>query len=211
MIYTLNSVIPTAFKLINVCVNSGDVNSKELENLKEHFPTRNIQKLTVQRHVEHIGVAKCVSKILGHGSWHLLYEKDGAPILYEYYKVSNQSISITHSQIEGDTMVAVSTSRKDGKKIGVDLTTKGDERLKKVAPRTMREAEVNSGLLAEVWAIKEAMFKAFGPGIDFKEELIVYVDELLEGKEYVRAEFRGKISKWWVSKEERFVVALGPC
>ena len=185
--------------------------SEENEQLGEHFPTRKLLEYTTHRQAEHFGVAHCVSKLLGHKNWHLLYSEDGAPRLYEDQKPSKYSISVSHSRIRGDTIVFVATSNTNGEKIGLDLTSKGDLRVERIALRTMNDSEIASGKLEEVWALKEAMFKAYGPGIDFKNELLIYVDDILEGKEYVRAEFRGKISTWWVANEEQFVLALGPC
>ena len=211
MTLNLNSVHPTFFKLFNASLSREKVSSEEMAKLGEHFPTRKVPEYTAQRQVEHLGVAYSVSQLLGHKNWHLLYSEDGAPKLYEYHKPSKYSISISHSRIDGDTIVFVATSDKNGDKIGLDLTSKGDPRLERIAPRTMNDPEIASGKLEEIWALKEAMFKAYGPGIDFKDEINIYVDDLLVGKEYVRAEFRGKISTWWVANEEKFVLALGPC
>lgn len=211
MIPNLSSLPPSPFKLHSSCVSAGDLNREDIENISEHFPTRNIEGFSEQRQLEHLGVARSVGEVLKHDNWHLLYEADGAPVLHEYHKPSSKSISITHAKINDDVYVFIATSEKSGKKIGIDLTVKGDSRLQRIAPRTMNPQEVAAERLEEVWAIKEAMFKSLGPGIDFKDELLVEVEDILAGKEYVRGLFHDQISRWWVADEEQFVLALGPC
>lgn len=211
MIPNLSSLPPSPFNLKSISFSKKALSDTDINSISCHFPTRRVREFTEQRQVEHLGVVSCIEQILRHNNWHLLYGEDGAPILYEYHKPSSKSITITHANIEDQAFVFVSTSERNGEKIGLDLTVKGDSRLQRIAPRTMNSSEVEAERFEEIWAIKEAMFKALGPGIDFKDELQVDVDDIKAGKEYVKATFNGSISRWWVAREDEFVLALGPC
>ena len=66
----------------------------------------------------------------------------------------------------------------------------------------MRKEEIEGGRLEEVWACKEAMYKAFGPGLDFVKDL--KVDFL--SKDLIS----GMGRKWEVIRKGNTVVVLGP-
>lgn len=176
-----------------------------LESIKQYFPERNLMGFSEKRMEEHIGVVYAISHLLSHENWYLEHGGDGAPELFENAKRSKFSISISHcSSAQDETLVAVCISETT-RKIGVDIVLMGDERIRRVAPRTMSERERVGGQLEKVWAVKESMFKAFGLGLDFKNDLAVVFDET-----EVCGTVRGEKSRWWVEEIGGVIVALGP-
>ena len=172
-----------------------------------HYPQRDINKLSISKKAELYAVVQCITDLLREVNWQVLHEESGAPILFENSKKSVLSISISHTvektETGGIAYAAVILSR-EKEKIGVDVVLKADPRIKRVAHRVMREEEIETGRLAEVWACKEAMYKALGPLLDFKKDLKtefdVNNDDLIVGLGY----------NWKIYREEKIVVALGP-
>ena len=191
---------PTLFKMAVVRYVKGDLGS-----IDQHFPERNLRGFSEKRMEEHIGVVYAISHLLSHENWHIEHGKDGAPELFENAKRSKFSISISHcSSAQDETLAAVCISETT-RKIGVDIVLMGDERIRRVALRTMSERERFGGQLEKVWAVKESMFKAFGPGLDFKKDLAVVFDET-----EVCGAVRGEKIRWWVEEIGGVIVALGP-
>ena len=60
---------------------------------------------------------------------------------------------------------------------------------------------------AEIWAIKEAVFKAYGPGIDFKNDIVVKTP-IENSKANVR--FKDEEKNWMVQDVSCLTLALGP-
>ena len=71
----------------------------------------------------------------------------------------------------------------------------------------MSESEIKDGKLAEVWALKEAVFKAYGPGVDFKSDIEV---ETPIDSEKVKVNFRGENGNWLVHEISCVTLAMGP-
>ena len=61
--------------------------------------------------------------------------------------------------------------------------------------------------LPEIWAIKEAVFKAYGPGVDFKNDIIVKTP-IENSKTNVR--FKDEEKNWMVQDVSCVTLALGP-
>jgi len=191
---------PKLFQLAVVRVLNG-----ELGSIKLHFPQRDLKGVSEKRMREHKAVAYAISHLLSHENWHLEHGRDGAPELFENAKRSKFSISITHcSDAPNKTLAAVCICETT-RKVGVDIVLMGDERIVRVAPRTMSDRELEEGRLERVWAVKESMFKAFGPGLDFKNDLEVFFDE-----SEVLGEVRGEESRWWVEEIDGVLVSMGP-
>ena len=189
-------------------VNIDEVGSEAIVKIvSHHYPRRDLHHLSSGKIAELYAVIQCISDLLREDNWHLHHTQSGAPLLFENGHRSVLSISISHTidKIEegGIAYAAVILSR-EVKKIGVDIVLKADLRIKRVAHRVMRDQEIETGRLAEVWACKEAMYKALGPLLDFKKDLTVDFDseneDLAQGSGY----------NWKIYREEKIVVALGP-
>ena len=189
-------------------VNFDEVVRNEIvEIVANHYPKRDINHLSLGKIAELYAVVQCITDLLREVNWHLLHKDSGAPILFENSKKSALSISISHTvdkAEEGGIAYAAVILSREIKKIGVDVVLKADLRIKRIAQRVMRDEEIATGRLAEVWACKEAMYKALGPLLDFKKDLKVDFDseneDLVVGLGY----------KWKIYREDKIVVALGP-
>ena len=196
-----------AIKYVNVIEKTDD---HDLIQITKHFPKRDIQALSEDKVAEHKAVINCIYWLLGSEDWWLEHEENGAPVLFVGGILGNIAVSISHAidQVNDHKRLAYAAvilreEETQGKsRIGVDLVIKGDPRLNRIAGRVMGKEEIEDGRFEEIWACKEAMFKAFGPGLDFIKDLKVEFisDDLLKGM--------GKL--WEVKREENVVVVLGP-
>ena len=175
--------------------------------LTKHFPTRDVTGLSHKRIVEHHAVIAVISAGLGHDKWHLEHETGGRPILFEREKKENSKISISHMQCSEKTTYAVAMIADVDYEIGVDIVYTNDERLERIANRTMSDNEIEKGNLPEIWALKEAVYKANGPAIDFKNEIVVQAP--VENSEVV-VNCKGEKEKWLVHEVSCVTLALGP-
>jgi len=180
---------------------------KVMKIVSNHYPKRNIANFAVDKIAELYAVTHCISDLLREENWHIQHEKSGAPCLFENLEKSVLSISISHTvekrEAGGVAYAAVILSR-EVERIGVDIVLKDDPRIKKVAHRVMRQEELDTGRLAEIWACKEAMYKALGPLLDFKRDLKVEFNQ--ENKDIIE----GAGNNWKIYNEEKVVVVLGP-
>ena len=129
--------------------------------------------MNIYRVVEHHVVIGATTEILGHSNWYYEHDSGGRPVLFENGDQSDKRVSISHIQCpEGSSYAAVILAQVDHN-IGVDIVYTDDDRLDRIATRTMSEDEIKNGRLPEIWAIKEAVFKAYGPGVDFKNDIVV--------------------------------------
>jgi len=198
---------PESFKLVVTRVSEGESESFDRDKLQEYFPKRDLSVMRGGRILEHIAVAFAFNKALGHKNWHLEYEKYGGAVLFENGQTSKNKVSISHAHDVDESVLAAVTISEVSYRIGVDLVFRWDERLSRIAPRTMSPEEVESGDLSGVWAIKEAIFKSMGPGIDFKMEIKVFPSTNLP---IVEASLRGIKYNWWLAELDGAVIALGP-
>ena len=192
-----------AIKWVNIATKT----SKErLRKISKHYPHRDVSNLSVVRIAEHEAVICCLHEILGGGDWWIEHELNGAPFLYKNGINCEIAISISHA-IENNTVAYAAVILGDSdignnSRIGVDLVIKGDKRIERISQRVMRQEEIDSGRLEEVWACKEAMFKALGPGLDFIQDLEVnFISEDL---------ISGNDRKWRVINQDNVVVVYGP-
>ena len=199
--------IVLAIKNVNVVEKTHD---DVLMRLAKHYPKRDTQGLSKNRIAEHEAVINCLYELIGNEDWWIEHEESGEPVLFIGGVRGNMSISISHAidQVNDSKSVAHAAvilregSTQESSRIGVDLVIKGDPRLERIADRVMRKEEMEGGRLEEVWACKEAMFKAFGPGLDFVKDLKVdfLSNDLLKGL--------GR--NWEVKRIGNAVVVLGP-
>ncbi|PCJ82740.1 MAG: hypothetical protein COA49_01365 [Bacteroidetes bacterium] len=187
------------------------IKGEEIElNIGKYYPKRAVVNLSKSKILELTGVIKCLCKILKSEDWHIEHKKNGAPILFENGVNSKSSISISHTiNNEGVAYSAVVLSREQ-ERIGVDIVLKNDSRLARISNRVMSDIEIETNRLAEVWACKEAVFKARGPGLDFKNDIKV---EFIEGVQnnHSQPQFLSAYQlKWLLSNEGEAVVVMGP-
>jgi len=189
-------------------VNLGEVvTATVIEIVANHYPKRDINHLSTGKIAELYAVVQCITDLLREDNWHLQHAQSGAPLLFENAKKSVLSISISHTTDkieEGGVAYAAVILSREAEKIGVDIVLKADLRIKRIAQRVMRDEEIATGRLAEVWACKEAMYKALGPLLDFKKDL--KVDFVSENEDLVV----GSGYNWKIYREDKIVVALGP-
>ena len=199
--------IVLAIKYVNVDPKTHDDVLKRVAN---HYPKRDTKGLSKNRIAEHEAVINCLYELIGNEDWWIEHEESGEPVLFIGGVRGNMSISISHAiekvnyskRVAHAAVILREWSTQESSGIGVDIVIKGDPRLERIASRVMRKVEVESGRLEEVWACKEAMFKAFGPGLDFLNDLKVdfISNDLLKGL--------GR--KWEVRRKGNAVVVLGP-
>ena len=199
--------IVLAIKYVKVVEKTND---DVLRRVGKHYPKRDTRGLSKNKIAEHEAVINCLHELLGSKDWWIEHEESGKPVLFISGVRGNLSISISHAveqvnntkSIAHAAVILLKDTTHESSRIGVDLVIKGDPRLERIAGRVMRKEEIEGGRLEEVWACKEAMFKAFGPGLDFVKDLKVdfISNDLLEGL--------GR--KWEVRRKGNTVVVLGP-
>ena len=199
--------IVLAIKYVKVVEKTND---DVLRSLAKHYPKRDILGLSKNKIAEHESVINCLHELLGNEDWWVEHNDSGAPILFIGGVRGNMSISISHAidkvndsqSVAHAAVILRERSTQESSGIGVDIVIKGDPRLERIADRVMRKVEVESGRLEEVWACKEAMFKAFGPGLDFVKDLKVdFISKDL---------LKGLGRKWEVRRKGNVVVVMGP-
>ena len=164
---------PKPFSLVLARIPESNNIQFNPSTLSKHFPKRDVTGLSHNRVIEYHTVIASVLELMGHDNWHLEHEVGGRPLLFENGVKSSRKISISHTQCPDKASYAASLLADVDFNVGVDIVYTNDERLKRISNRTMNEEEVESGMLAEVWSLKEAVFKAFGPGVDFKRDIKV--------------------------------------
>ena len=175
--------------------------------LSRHFPNRDVTGLSHKRVVEHHAVIASINEQLSHENWHLEHEDGGRPKLFVQGQESNLKISISHMQCPEKASYAATIIADVDYNIGVDIVYTNDIRIERIANRTMSSDELESGCLAEVWALKEAVYKAFGPRVDFKNDIQVYTPII---NEEALVDFKGEKEKWLVHEVSCVTLALGP-
>ena len=175
--------------------------------LLRHFPNRDVTRFCHKRVIEHHAVIASINEQLGHENWHLKHEVGGRPKLFIQDKESNLKISISHMQCPEKASYAATIIADVDYNIGLDIVYTNDSRIERIANRTMSSDEVESGYLAEVWALKEAVYKAFGPGVDFKNDIQVCTPII---NEETLVDFKGEKEKWFVHEVSCVTLALGP-
>lgn len=134
------------------------------------FPHRDVAALTPARQLEHWCVDQAFHAI-GQPDLHIAHDADGKP---EAIGRPEIHLSIAHHSTSDGCWAAVASS--DGA-IGIDVESER-EQLQRIAPRFLSDTELEAvraspAALASVWAVKECLFKAFGPALDFRRDMEV--------------------------------------
>ena len=198
---------PEPYRLVMARISNSNSTKFNPISLTKHFPNRDVTGLIHSRVVEHHAVIAAISAGLGHNKWHLEHETGGRPILFERGEKANSKISTSHIQCPEKAFYAVAMIADVDYNIGVDIVYTNDERLERIANRTMSDNEIEKGNLPEIWALKEAVYKANGPAIDFKNEIVVQAP--VENSEVV-VNCKGEKEKWLVHEVSCVTLALGP-
>lgn len=138
--------------------------------VQDRFPNRDVTALTAIRQLEHWCIDQSFHA-LGYSDLRITHTANGKP-----EAIGNPAIHLSiahHSMVDG-CWAAVALG--EGA-IGVDVEAERRQ-LQRIAPRFLSLAEqevVGESLaaLAGAWAVKECMFKAFGPALDFRRDLQV--------------------------------------
>lgn len=163
---------------------------------QSRFPHRDVEGMTQERQLEHW----CVDQVmhsLGLPDAPIHHNAEGKPHLP---KQPERHLSIAHHTGPAGCWAAASIASHP---VGIDVEREREQILR-IAPRYLdpNEAKALGGDLAgmtTVWAAKECMFKAFGPGLDFREDLQVDwrgMDHAL--KSGLTASMRGEANRYHV-------------
>lgn len=134
------------------------------------FPHRDVAALPPARQLEHWCVDQAFHAI-GHPGLRIAHNAEGKPKAIDRPEIH---VSIAHHNTADGCWAAVACS---DSAIGIDVEAERDQ-LQRIAPRFLSESEraalgTAPAELAAAWAIKECMFKAFGPALDFRADLEV--------------------------------------
>jgi phosphopantetheinyl transferase (holo-ACP synthase) len=134
------------------------------------FPHRDVAALPPARQLEHWCVDQAFHAI-GQTDLRIAHNADGKP---EAVGQPELHVSIAHHGTSDGCWAAVACSESA---IGIDVEAERDQ-LQRIAPRFLSETEraalgASHAALATAWAVKECMFKAFGPALDFRADLEV--------------------------------------
>jgi 4'-phosphopantetheinyl transferase EntD len=134
------------------------------------FPNRDVAALPAVRQLEHWCVDKALHAI-GQSHLRIAHNAAGKPEALDRPEIY---LSIAHHSTPDGCWAAVACS---DSAIGIDVEAER-EQLQRIAPRFLSEAEratlgTSTAALAAAWAVKECMFKAHGPALDFRADMEV--------------------------------------
>ena len=127
----------------------------------------------------------------------------GRPLILKTEEaVASLFLSIAHHSAPGKCFALIALSKHP---VGCDIEVER-ESLRGVATRVMNPEEgsvdSNLGQLCAVWCVKEAMFKAKGPGLDFRKDLSVTPPTLwpsvINEPLVLRGSVRNETGQWMV-------------
>ncbi|MGB2190645.1 MAG: 4'-phosphopantetheinyl transferase family protein [Flavobacteriales bacterium] len=161
------SLAPLATAGFGECDKSG---MAEWAAAQDRFPHRDVAALPPARQLEHWCVDQAFHAI-GQPDLRIAHNADGKPKAVGRPEIH---VSIAHHSTSDGCWAAVACS---DSAIGIDVEAERDQ-LQRIAPRFLSETEraalgASPAALAAAWAIKECMFKAFGPALDFRADLEV--------------------------------------
>ena len=172
------------------------------------FPERDVAAMAIHRQLEHFSVD---SALQGMGfkvnQLQVIHDNNRKPLIRSQSQdFADQAISIAH-HTEGNichVFVAIGPNL-----IGCDIESERVS-LKRVAHRVMSTEEGNAdsllGNLCAIWTVKESMFKALGPGLDFKTDLRVVLpnnwNPALESSWIIEGFVRNRQSFWKIWKRK---------
>ncbi|MGB1122903.1 MAG: 4'-phosphopantetheinyl transferase family protein [Flavobacteriales bacterium] len=134
------------------------------------FPNRVVAALSATRQLEHWCVDKALHAI-GQSDLRIGHNAAGKP---EALDRPEMHLSIAHHSTSDGCWAAVACG---DSAIGIDVEAER-EQLQRIAPRFLSEDELRAlgtspAALAAAWAVKECMFKAHGPALDFRADMEV--------------------------------------
>ena len=141
------------------------------------FPARSLSDLPDFRVREHVAVDLALHALGADSA--VLHSPDGAP----HFKDDDRSLSISHSRHPSDGIVAVVMIAPT--RCGIDVEFPRST-LSRIAPRIFSASELSAigdsvDLACPVWCLKEAAWKAFGPELDFREDIVQLSPPALPG------------------------------
>ena len=150
--------------------NSGPVR----DDLHKFYPERYLGNMGASRLRELQATTEATIELLGHEFWPLTHDPHGKPALHNEGSAP-LPIGISHAHSRDDTWAAVARWTDRRHHGGVDLSDVHDPRIEHVAPRVMGAEELDRwrGQEAWAWGAKEAMFKGYGPSLDYRTEAVL--------------------------------------
>ena len=179
------------------------------------FPNRVVAALPPARQLEHWCVDQAFHAI-GQSDLRIAHNAKGKPEAFHRPEVH---LSIAHHNTADGCWAAVAFS---DSAIGIDVEAERGDQLQRIAPRFLSEPELaelgtSPAELAAAWAIKECMFKAFGPALDFRTDLeVVWCGMETARAAGVTGHVRGRKGRYHLAPLQRAKghapvwVALGP-
>ena len=179
------------------------------------FPNRDVAALPSARQLEHWCVDQAFHAI-GQPDLGITHSAEGKPDSIHRPEVH---LSIAHHNTADGCWAAVACS---DSAIGIDVEAERGAQLQRIARRFLSAPEraalgTSPAELAAVWAIKECMFKAFGPALDFRTDLAVDWCGMLSAEASgVTGHVRGREGRYHLAQLQRAQghatvwVALGP-
>ena len=179
------------------------------------FPNRDVAALPSTRQLEHWCVDQAFHAI-GQSDLRIAHSAEGKPEAIHRPEVH---LSIAHHNTADGCWAAVACS---DSAIGIDVEAERGDQLQRIARRFLSEPEraalgTSTAELAAAWAIKECMFKAFGPALDFRTDLAVDWCGMLSAEASgVTGHVRGREGRYHLAQLQRAQghapvwVALGP-
>jgi phosphopantetheinyl transferase len=183
---------------------------EELNNwaqMQERFPNRTIETMALHRQLEHFTV-DCILIQMGWSADRLqiIHDSNGKPrIQSPETELSTHNISISHCTVGEACSAMVALGRGE---MGCDIENERDT-LRRIAGRAFipgeGHAESPLSKLAALWTVKESMYKAFGPSLDFREDLRVTLPHSFNAPDLTSwsctASVRGRPYKWKIWKQ----------
>ena len=161
------------FKSLAPQVAAGFGNQPEAELIEwaknqNRFPKRNLTQLPLRRQLEHWCVDQCLTA-LGLAVEQIVHDSNGKPLVQNH---PDRHLSIAHHSGAEGCWASVALADAS---IGIDIETER-EQLRRIASRFLHPNEQAAigddvAYLSMAWAVKECMFKAHGPALDFREDL----------------------------------------
>lgn len=143
---------------------------------QDRFPHRPLHDFPTHRLLEHWALDWACSQLdppLSQAQ--ISHTEIGKPVVATSKGQSPIHISVSHHTQGEDCWLALCWSKSHA--VGCDIE-RPRAALRTIAPRILNAQEMAAAgdsleTLCHLWTIKECMFKAFGPGIDFREDLSV--------------------------------------
>ena len=188
-----------------VAVQTDSVELEHWAKNQSRFPQRDVASMPAHRQLEHFSVDHALQRLgLDAADAHVIHDDNLKPHIERLDSTAtHQAISIAH-QTEGDVchaLVALSSSP-----IGCDIECERIS-LPRLAHRVMsaEEGDEHSSLaqLCAIWTVKESMFKALGPQLDFRRDLRVILppdwNPAIETTWTIEGFVRGHQYEWEIS------------